>query len=236
MSVRPHETIELINAHKTILEAFYKEDAILSAFPGQSLYRSKDLTAYFRLLMEEKEFINGLRLTILEDRNAYIESIKNEFLDVEDTVKAKYNTDIENIVNWYNARYHLDGAGIFLNKSEHNNVFRTDVIRKCILMCEYAFGHYPAPKFISTKKRYSSFSYSLKHRLEHWFQVLDKDNPVHGGYVSNGEACAVILYFNAHDPDIMKLAKNKWLESPNINITIPERLHHFFEGLPSKMR
>lgn len=235
MSVRTDETIELINAHKAIFEALSKEDAILSVFPRQSLSRSKDLTVYFRLLRKEKDFLNGLQSIIREDEHAHDESMLTEFPCLEDTLKAKYNSDIESVIDWYNARYHLDGAGIFRTESAHNNVFRIDVIRKCIRMCEFAFSHYPAPKFISTKKRYSSFSYSLKHRLEHWFQVLDKDNPVHGGYVSNGEACAVILYFNAHAPYIMKAAKNNWLDCPNINITIPELLHHFFEGLPSRL-
>lgn len=228
----PEQTKALIECHKNIVDALEKEQSILSDYPDKfSLPFGKKRHSYLYVLDEERRFIKGLKDNVLEthQENAEISC----FGDCSDIIAGEINRRIDNIISWYGARYHVDGSGIFRDDKDHNVPFRKDVIRKCIKMCEYALSHYPTRKFFD-KKRYSSDSYSLKHRLEHWFQVLDDRNEPHGGYVSNGEACIVILYFHSNGPEIMDITK-RWLECPNINITITENLHAFFEGLPCRL-
>ena len=233
MSVnRAEDTKALIECHKSILDALEKEWLILSDYPDKfSLRFGKNRHAnLFYILDEEQRFIKRLKATVLETtqkEDKPIFGVDREIIDSE------INRRIDNIISWYGAKYHVDGFGISRDDKDHNVPFRKDVIRKCIKMCEYALGHYPTRKFFD-KKRYRSDSYSLKHRLENWFQVLDDRNETHGGYVSNGEACIVILYFHSNDPSIMDITKH-WLDCPNINITITENLHAFFEGLPCRL-
>ena len=227
----PEQTKELIECHKSIVDALEKERLILRDYPDRfSLPFGKKRRDYIHVLYEEQRFIKRLKATVLEttqEEDEPIFGVDREIIDRE------INRRIDNIISWYGAKYHVDGFGISRDDKDHNVPFRKDVIRKCIKMCEYALSHYPTRKFFD-KKRYRSDSYSLKHRLENWFQVLDDRNEPHGGYVSNGEACIVILYFHSNAPSIMDITKH-WLDCPNINITITENLHAFFEGLPCRL-
>ena len=227
------DTKTLIECHKNIVDALEKEGLILSDYPDKfSLPFGKNRHAnLFYILDEEQRFIKGLKDTVLETPQEKGEP--DYFGDCRDIIDGDLNRRIDNIISWYGAKYHVDGFGISRDDKDHNVPFRKDVIRKCIKMCEYAWSNYPTRKFFD-KKRYRSDSYSLKHRLEHWFQVLDDRNEPHGGYVSNGEACIVILYFHSNNPSIMDITKH-WLDCPNINITITENLHAFFEGLPCRL-
>lgn len=233
MSVnRAEDTKALIECHKSILDALYKESSILSSFPDRFLlFSGKKKTQCLMALEGEQILIEGLKEAVLEthQENTILKMTKADY----EIIDRRYDQQIDDIISWYNARYHVDGSGIFRDDKDHNVSFRKDVIRKCIKMCEYAYSHYPTLKYFN-KKRYNSFSYSLKHRLENWLQVLDGRNNPHCGYVSNGEACIVILYFHHHGPEIMDITK-RWLECPNINITITEHLHAFFEGLPCRL-
>jgi hypothetical protein len=233
MSVnRAEDTKALIECHKTIVEALEKERSILRGYPDKFFFMSdEEMRKYVSTLRSEQGFIESLRDAVLETHQA--DTIL-KMTDVQyEVIDRQYDRRIDDIISWYGAKYHIDGSGIFLDKQDHQVPFRKDVIRKCIKMCECATGSYPTRKFFA-KKRYSSSSYSLKHRLENWFQAIDGHNEPHYGYVSNGEACVVILYFHSHDPSIMDVSKH-WLECPNINITITENLHAFFEGLPCRL-
>lgn len=233
----PEQTKALIECHKSIVDAIEKEQSILRDYPDKfSLPFGKKRHSYLHVLDQEQRFIKRLKDTVLEISQEKAESINSSdcfFGDCRDIIDGNLNRRIDYIISWYGARYHVDGNGINIDDKDYNVPFRKDVIRKCIKMCEYAWSHYPTRKFFG-KKRYRSDSYSLKHRLEHWFQVLDGRNEPHGGYVSNGEACIVILYFHSNDPAIMDITK-RWLDCPNINITITENLHAFFEGLPCRL-
>lgn len=225
------DTKTLIECHKNIVDALEKEWLILSEYPDRfSLLFGNKRNSYLHILDEEQRFIKGLKDTVLETPQ---EKDESDYFGDREIIDGELNRRIDNIISWYGARYHVDGSGIFLEDKDHNVPFRKDVIRKCIKMCEYALSHYPTRKFFD-KKRYRSDSYSLKHRLENWFQVLDDRNEPHGGYVSNGEACIIILYFHSNNPSIMDITKS-WLDCPNINITITENLHSFFEGLPCRL-
>ena len=233
MSVnRAEDTKALIECHKTIVEALEKERSILRDYPDKFSFLS-DRKMYKNLstLQSEQWFIKSLKDDVLETHQ---DSPMNTMTETDyEIIDRQYDRRIDDIISWYGAKYHIDGSGIFLDKQDHQVAFRKDVIRKCIKMCECAAGSYPTRKYFA-KKRYSSYSYSLKHRLENWFQAIDGHNEPHYGYVSNGEACVVILYFHSHDPSIMDVSKH-WLDCPNINITITENLHAFFEGLPCRL-
>lgn len=228
---RAEYTRTLIECHKSIIDALEKERSILGDYPDKfSLPFGNKRRSYIHVLYEEQRFIERLKDIVLEtsqEKDEPVFGVDKEIIDGE------LNRRIENIISWYGAKYHVDGSGISVDDKDHNTPFRKDVIRKCIKMCEYAWSHYPTCKFFD-KKRYKSDSYSLKHRLEHWLQVIDGGNEPHGGYVSNGEACIVILYFHSNCPSVMNITKH-WLECPNINITITENLHAFFEGLPCRL-
>jgi hypothetical protein len=226
------DTKALIECHNSIADAIEKELSILRDYPSKySVLSDRKMYRKLSTLQSEQRFIKELKDAVLEthQENTILKMTEAQY----ESIDRQYDREIDDIISWYGARYHVDGAGIFRREEVHETAFRKDVIRKCIKMCKCASCCYPTVKYFG-KKRYSSFSYSLKHRLENWFQVLDGHNEPHGGYVSNGEACVVILYFHHHYPELMDITKH-WLDCPNINITITENLHAFFEGLPCRL-
>lgn len=116
---------------------------------------------------------------------------------------------------------------------------RPEVILMCarIIRGAYFFSpwkssrRHPAPR---VRKDADFYSYAMKHRLEDWFQYLYGYVDPHNGYVSNGEACIVAMYFAKYDSNIMKVGKipDRCGRTPNIDISYSRELKKFFNEDP----
>lgn len=153
--------------------------------------------------------------------------------DKPDELLLKFIDTCENEYGITSSGFPCRGSG------ENPFALRPEVILMCarIIRGAYFFSpwksdhRHPAPR---VRKDADFFSYAMKHRLEDWFQYLYGHIDPHNGYVSNGEACIVALYFNKYNPDVMKVGKipDRNGRTPNIDVSYSRELKHFFDEEP----
>ena len=145
-----------------------------------------------------------------------------------------------NFIETCEDEYGITSSGFPCRCSGENPfALRPEVILMCarIIRGAYFFSpwksahRHPAPR---VRKDADFFSYAMKHRLEDWFQYLYGYVDPHNGYVSNGEACIVAMYFDRYNSNIMKVGKipERCGRTPNIDVSYSRELKHFFDEEP----
>lgn len=199
-----------------------------------------DMDNLARRICTLREFTYGAYLRQADKLEEKLK-LEQSFRDCLKDWASKPDAADENVLKFIDQcekEYGITANGFPWRGCDGTFALRPQVILMCVRLIRAAYFHAPyrtvrhqAPR---VRKDADFYSYAMKHRLEDWFQYLYGYVDPHNGYVSNGEACIVAMYFAKYDSNIMKVGKipDRCGRTPNIDISYSRELKHFFNEDP----